>query len=90
MKHVTDLLAARGCAGTTTNANGPVWPQLLPPEMLIGLKMNINRPFGNGRDYDRALVTISSMRGVTGADQPTPAKLKLISLHGLASIRWSQ
>lgn len=27
--------------------------QLLPPEMLSGLKMDLNRPFGNGRDDNR-------------------------------------
>ena len=26
------------------------WGQLLPPELFAGLKMNINRPFGNGLD----------------------------------------
>ena len=26
------------------------WPTLLPPEVLAGLKMNLNPPFGNGQD----------------------------------------
>ncbi len=43
-KHVTDLLAAKG---VTAN-----WDDLFPPELLAGLRMDINRPFGNGRDGD--------------------------------------
>ena len=51
VKHFADLLVARGCPPTTTDGSGNlVWPQLLPLEVLAGLKMNINRPFGNGRD----------------------------------------
>ena len=47
-------------------------PTLLPPDLLAGLKMNINRPFGNGRDY----ITISGddavFAGVIDAPIPIP------------------
>ncbi len=41
--HITDLLMARG-------APPAVWPQLLPPEVLAGGKLDLNRALGNGRD----------------------------------------
>ena len=41
--HVTDLLRAKG-------APPNVWAQLMAPELLAGLRMDLNRPFGNGRD----------------------------------------
>ncbi len=43
--HISDLLANK-------NVPQSAWPDLLPPEMLSGLRMDINRPFGNGRDDD--------------------------------------
>jgi hypothetical protein len=42
-RHVTDILRA-------LNVPAGYWPQLLPLELLSGQKMDINRPFGNGRD----------------------------------------
>ena len=45
-------------------------PNLLPPDLLAGLKMNINRPFGNGRDYDQTAGDDTT--GVIDADLPTP------------------
>ena len=42
---VTDLLIAKG-------VNKSVWAELLPPELLAGLKMDINRPLGNALDDD--------------------------------------
>jgi len=42
-RHVTDLLVAKGVPPG-------VWQDLLPPELLAGLKMDVNRPLGNGRD----------------------------------------
>lgn len=53
-RHVSDLLVAKGVARE-------YWPALLPPELLAGLKMDINRPFGDGYDntqsgYGRGVV----------------------------------
>ncbi|MBU4397819.1 MAG: hypothetical protein KKE86_00650 [Planctomycetes bacterium] len=45
VKHITDLLRARGVPASA-------WAKLLPADLLAGLKMNINRPFGNGLDDD--------------------------------------
>lgn len=42
VQHITDLLVARGIPTTK-------WSQLLPPELLAGLKLDLNRPFGCGR-----------------------------------------
>ncbi len=41
VRHVGDLLGG---------PNPRVWPQLLAPEVLAGQRMDLNRPFGNGRD----------------------------------------
>lgn len=41
--HVTDLLKARGVLPQA-------YPYLWPTEMLAGLRMNLNRPFGDGYD----------------------------------------
>jgi len=41
--HVSDLLVAKGVARA-------YWPYLLPWEMLSGLKMDLNRPLGDGYD----------------------------------------
>jgi len=41
--HVTDLLRANG-------APPNVWAELMAPELLAGLRMDLNRPFGDGRD----------------------------------------
>ncbi len=43
LHHLTDLLAAKGLTPVA-------YPYLLPPEMLSGLRMDINRPFGDGYD----------------------------------------
>ncbi len=43
IRHVTDLLKAAGV--TTANMAA-----ILPPDILSGLRMDINRPFGNGVD----------------------------------------
>jgi len=48
-RHVTDLLVARGVPST-------VWSTLLPPELLSGMKMDINRALGNGRDDNSNLI----------------------------------
>ena len=55
-------------AALTEAAALAMLPQLLPPEVLAGLKMNINRPFGNGRD-DNA-TTRRRGRPVHGAPPP--------------------
>ncbi|MCX7424456.1 MAG: hypothetical protein NTW96_02270 [Planctomycetia bacterium] len=44
-RHLVDLLRAKA-----PGLNDAQIAQLLPPEMLAGLKMDLNRPFGNGRD----------------------------------------
>ncbi len=44
-----NLLMTGGSLTTETQAM-QVLPQLLPPELFVGLKMNINRPLGNGQD----------------------------------------
>ncbi len=41
--HLTDLLRTR-------TPDPAIWRQLLPPEMLAGRKLNLNRPLGNGLD----------------------------------------
>ena len=43
VKHITDLLRARG-------VDESHFSELLPTDLLAGLRMNINRPFGNGVD----------------------------------------
>lgn len=43
VKHITDLLRARGVTEDH-------FAELLPPDLLAGLRMNINRPFGDGQD----------------------------------------
>jgi hypothetical protein len=48
---ITDLLNAKfkqNCPGMVGNAAEIA--KLLPPELIAGLRMDINRPFGNGRD----------------------------------------
>jgi hypothetical protein len=66
--HVTDLLVARGIPSTE-------WAKLLPPELLAGLKMDINRPFGNGRTDE----SDPSYPGIVDAPA-TPANTKVLSL----------
>ncbi|MBN2581158.1 MAG: hypothetical protein JXB10_19410 [Pirellulales bacterium] len=52
--------------------------QLFPPEMLAGLKMNINRPFGNGRDDpvdpNNGLVDYTSGKFNGVVDEPQSAE----------------
>ncbi|MBN1395420.1 MAG: hypothetical protein JW959_10385 [Pirellulales bacterium] len=43
VRHITDLLTARGIPQSA-------WPRLLPPDLLAGLRMDVNRPFGDGLD----------------------------------------
>ena len=59
LTHVTDLLRTRGATDPTK------WVTMLPPELLAGLKMNINRPFGNGRDdNDKGVIDAPPATGV--------------------------
>jgi len=44
--HFVDLLRIK------TGDQPDLWRQLVPPEMLAGLKMDLNRPLGNARDDD--------------------------------------
>ena len=56
VKRIAKLLTDRGIPQS-------LWGQLLPPELLAGLKMNINRPFGNGRDDLNSGVVDSAAEG---------------------------
>ncbi len=67
-RQVTALLAARGIPAS-------VWPQLLPPDLLAGLKMNINRPFGNGQASGNEVV-----------DDPTVTTPQQVRLYKTATI----
>ncbi|MGD0654825.1 MAG: hypothetical protein ABSA16_10810 [Thermoguttaceae bacterium] len=42
---LSDLLKAKGVSESN-------WGSYFPPEMLAGLKLNLNRPYGDGRDGD--------------------------------------
>jgi len=59
--HFTDLLRVRGVPITE-------WPKLIPPEMLAGMRMDLNRPFGNGRE-----ALADQLPPVTPAPPPAPA-----------------
>jgi len=45
IRHLMDVALAKNSALTSTQL-----AQLFPPEVVAGLRMDINRPFGNGRD----------------------------------------
>ena len=77
--HITDLLIARGCTNTA------VWGQLLPPETLVGLKMNINRPFGNGRDALNVVVD-SPAEGTNQSYTLSNASLTTFNFDGTGSL----
>ena len=70
--HPVDLLAAKiaQCGGNAANLN-LLRMQLLPPEILKGLKMDLNRPFGTGA-YSMlpGNGTVSQNRTTTVPDQP--------------------
>jgi hypothetical protein len=81
VQHVSDMLVARRCPASTTDTNGNlVWPQLLSADVLAGLKMNINRPFGNGHDYDQKTGDDATTAGVIDADVPALALPKQVTL----------
>ena len=46
-KHILDLYLARGVSTSTTPGS-----DMIPREFFRGLRMNLNRPVGNGRDDD--------------------------------------
>ena len=51
--HITDLLRMRLLQGTMPATNIPAQiSKMLPPELVAGCRMDLNRPFGNGRDDD--------------------------------------
>jgi hypothetical protein len=58
------------------------WTKLLPPEVLAGLKMNINAPFGNGKD-DNANSVVDE-NGVNVNDQPDESG-EQVTLSGVSS-----
>ncbi len=68
VKHITDLLLARGVPASE-------WAELLPADLLAGLRMNINRPLGNGRADD------TNNPGVVDAPA-IPATAKTVTLSG--------
>lgn len=49
-QHVAELLRARLVNTLTNTQKNQLIQEYLPVEMLRGLRMNVNRPFGNGRD----------------------------------------
>ncbi|MFP6751752.1 MAG: hypothetical protein VB855_08755, partial [Pirellulaceae bacterium] len=78
---LTELLRARlqqGMVNTVPAAAGPYDPQLqdlvdieigkmLSPDLLAGMRMNINRPFGNGRDDNgNRIVDEHTLGGIQG------------------------
>ncbi len=65
VKHITDLLRARGVPETA-------FAELLPPDLLAGLRMNVNRPFGNGLDDD----------GNGVVDDPSETTTQAVVLNG--------
>ncbi len=67
-KRIAELLNDRGIP---TSA----WSDLVPPELLAGLKMNINRPFGNGRDDN----------GNSVVDEPELETGETVSLYNTAT-----
>ncbi len=67
---IADLLMARLMAvgSTLTQAQAlALLPNLLPPEVLAGLKMDLNHSYGNGRDYDAAAGDQPATAGVVDA-----------------------
>lgn len=63
-RHVTDLLLAK-------RVPMELWRTLLPPEMLAGMKMDVNRPFGNGLDDNN--------NGIV--DEPAEAGMDQLNLY---------
>jgi len=71
--HVSDLLVAKG-------VQRRYWPALLPPELLAGLRMDINRPFGDGYDntqsgYGRGVVDEPAKLVAGGIDPNYPGEV---------------
>ena len=60
--HVTDLLRAKG-------APPNVWADLMAPELLAGLRMDLNRPFGDGRDNTNDESVDDPAESTGGGDQ---------------------
>ena len=58
-RHVTDLLTAQAVAPGQ-------WKTLVAPELLHGLKMNVNRPFGNRFDDDGNLAVDEPAEAAAG------------------------
>ncbi len=76
-KRVTAVLKKRLTdAGVAETAVSNLLPQVLPPELFVGLKMNVNRPFGNGRD-DSAAMGGSDTYVVDGPSETTSQSLAL-------------
>jgi hypothetical protein len=65
---VVDRLTARLKATGAPQSEVPkMVSEMLSPDVLAGLKMDIDRPFGNGRDYDAHLNDDSTNAGVVDA-----------------------
>ncbi len=62
-RHVTDLLQLFGIASADM-------PGLLAPELLADRRMNLNRPFGNGRDDDGDGVVDEPDEALAGENVP--------------------
>jgi hypothetical protein len=91
---VTELLMARAMAAMSSAGSKSqtmvlkALPQVLSPELFVGLKMNINRPFGNGRDYDRNYGDDQNSKGVVDApiNPKAPKQVALASSNGTTSV----
>ncbi|NQU25200.1 MAG: hypothetical protein HQ567_28265 [Candidatus Nealsonbacteria bacterium] len=67
VRHVVDLLRVRGTPQDSLLATAH---QLLPPEMLAGLRMNLNRPLGSGRDDNDNDVVDEAREAASGEQFP--------------------
>lgn len=75
--HITDMLRAKLIDEGVTNVDDRM-RELLPPDLLAGLKFNINQPFGNGRDDDPP-----TAMGYGVVDEPAEAPTESLWLNSL-------
>jgi hypothetical protein len=70
---ITDLLNAKlASTGVGANANAEI-AKLIPPELIAGLRMDINRPFGNGRgDNANTQIPVDSPGGISSNNPSAP------------------
>ena len=85
---ITDLLNAKMTQnGCSMVGNAAEIAKILPPELIAGLRMDINRPFGDGRS-NNALVAVDSPGGIQGPSQkfPGPPDAATETLMTLANV----